>query len=321
MSANHHNDVENIEMNNSNSSNNSSKGKKAAFLPKNVKQKSQKYGDKYKDAISKLGAFLSIKNKLIRAFLAELFGTFLFLSIALGSVAQFVFGIGEITFVSMAISFGFGLMAAIVVCGKVTGGHFNPAVSFAFLLTARLSVLRFFVYSIAQNLGAFLASIMVYLAYLNEFEHFPAGQFSIQTSAVFGTLPRNVTSSGSTETFSLFFDQFFASSIFITVILAVCDENNTPAKLPHVIKALFIGFALMIIGTAYGINCGFAVNPARDFGPRMFTLIFGWGSQVFEAGPYFFWIPLLAPMIGSAFAVATYNLFIGNHLEHVDNFE
>lgn len=74
-----------------------------------------------RETIGKISVCLSIKNKLVRVFLAELFGTFLFLSIALGSVAQFVFGIGEITFISMAISFGFGLMVAIVVCGKVSG--------------------------------------------------------------------------------------------------------------------------------------------------------------------------------------------------------
>lgn len=294
---------------------------KAATLTKNAQQKYKKTGSKYKVFINKIGSCLAIKNKLARVILAELFGTFIFLSIGLGSVAQFVFGIGEITFISMAVSFGFGLMAAIVICGKVSGGHFNPAVSLAFLLTGRLSILRFVCYVLVQNLGAFLASIMVYLAYLNEFEKFPAGHYSIQTSSIFGTLPRNVTSASTTETFSLFFDQFFASAIFITVILAVCDENNTPAKLPHVIKALFIGFGLMIIGTAYGINCGFAVNPARDFGPRMFTLIFGWGVKVFEAGPYFFWIPIVAPMVGSIFSVIIYNVFIGNHLEHVGNLD
>lgn len=315
------NEVENFEMGRSNSSNNSSENEtKRRILSQDAKSKSKNLSNKYKETIGRISVCLSIKNKLVRVFLAELFGTFLFLSIALGSVAQFVFGIGEITFVSMAISFGFGLMAAIVVCGKVSGGHYNPAVSFAFLLTGRLSVLRFFVYVIAQNLGAFLASIMVYLAYLNEFQNFPEGHFSIETSAIFGTLPRNITSSSGAETFSLFFDQFFATALFITVILAVCDENNTPADMPHVIKALFIGFALMIIGTGYGINCGFAVNPARDFGPRMFTLIFGWGSKVFKAGPYFFWIPIVAPMVGSFFSVIFYNFFIGNHLEHVENF-
>jgi MIP family channel proteins len=194
------------------------------------------------------------------------------------------------------------------------GGHFNPAVSFAFLIIGKLSALRFILYVIAQNIGAFLASLMVYLSYLNEFKAHPAGMHSIKSSQVFGTLPGNLTTSG-IDTFTLFFDQFFATSIFIMIILAVSDENNTTAKLPHTIKALYIGFALMLVGTSFGINCGFAVNPARDFGPRMFTLIFGWGAKVFETGSYFFWIPIVAPMFGAIFAVVIYYVFIGCHLK------
>lgn len=138
---------------------------------------------------------------------------------------------------------------------------------------------------------------------------------SIEASSVFGTLPRNFTHGTAIKTFSLFFDLFYASTLFIICTLAISDDNNTPTKLPHVIKAVLVGLALLVIGTAFGINSGFEINPARDFGPRMFTLIFGWGSKVFEAGPYFFWIPMVAPMIGGAFAVAIYELVIGNNLD------
>ena len=177
--------------------------------------------------------------------------------------------------------------------------------------------MKFIIYTIAQNLGAFFASIMVYLVYLNEFSKYEPGWFSIDSSSVFGTLPRNPTSSSGIETFSLFWDQFYATTLFITCILAICDDNNTPAKIPHTIKAVLIGFALFSISTAFGLNSGFAVNPARDLAPRLFTLI-GWGGKVFTAGPYFFWIPIVAPMIGAVFAVIIYQLFIGNHLDEVD---
>ena len=175
--------------------------------------------------------------------------------------------------------------------------------------------MKFIIYTIAQNLGAFVGSILVYLCYLNEFSKYEPGWFSVDSSSVFGTLPRNVTSASGIETFSLFWDQFYATTLFITCILAICDDNNTPAKIPHTIKAVLVGLTLAGIGTAFGINCGFAVNPARDFGPRMFTLIFGWGGKVFTAGPYFFWIPIAAPMCGGAFAVIIYQLFIGNNFK------
>ena len=187
--------------------------------------------------------------------------------------------------------------------------------SFAFLLQGKLSLIKFCIYVIAQNLGAFIASMLVYLVYLNEFTLYQPGWHSIESSSVFGTLPRNLTHESTIKTISLFFDQFYASMLFVICVLAISDNNNTTAKLPHTIKALYIGFALMLVGTSFGINCGFAVNPARDFGPRMFTLIFGWGAKVFETGSYFFWIPIVAPMFGALFAVAIYEFVIGNNLD------
>ena len=118
------------------------------------------------------------------------------------------------------------------------------------------------------------------------------------------------------ETFSLVWDQFFSTALFIIAILSVCDVRNT--DVPHVIKAILIGLTLVIIGAAFGINCGFAVNPARDFAPRVFLVIAGWGSQVFTNNNYFFWIPLVMPMVGSVFAVFSYQLFIANHWPNVD---
>ena len=158
-----------------------------------------------------------------------------------------------------------------------------------------------------------MASVMVYLVYLNEFKNYPEGMHSLATSGIFGTLPRNTTSESGTETFSLFWDQFFSTALFITSILAICDDENTSNKIPHTIKAVLVGLSLFAVGTAFGLNSGFAVNPARDFAPRMFTLMAGWGGKVFTAGPYYFWIPIVAPMCGSVLAVVMYQLFICNH--------
>lgn len=196
---------------------------------------------------------------------------------------------------------------------KTKGGHFNPAVSFAFLILGKMSVLKFLVYVLAQNLGAFIASIMVYLVYYSDLTLFETGMYSIQTSTIFATLPRHLEIESSTRTFSLFMDQFLGSILFIMSILAICDEQNNSEKIPHTIKAVFIGITLMVVSTAFGLN-GFAVNPARDFAPRMFTLMFGWGGKVFTAGSYFFWIPIVAPMAGAFFAVVIYSMFIGVHL-------
>ena len=188
----------------------------------------------------------------------------------------------------------------------------NPAISFANLLLGNLSFAKFFIYVIAQNLGAFMAAVMVYLVYLFELESYEPGMHSLESAGIFTTFPNNLTTTTNTETFSLIWDQFIATMLFVMSVLAICDDKNT--KLPGTIKAVLVGLVLLIIGTSFGFNCGFPVNPARDFAPRMFCLMAGWGDKVFTAGNYFFWVPVVMPMVGSVFGTIVYQLFISNHI-------
>ena len=190
------------------------------------------------------------------------------------------------------------------------GGHLNPAVSLAKLLTGQIGLVHFFVYCIAQTLGAFTATVMVYLVYLYELKKYKFGMHSIQTASIFATFPKT-NENDSIAIFSNFFDQFYSTTLFIIGVLSITDIKNTHAS--HIVKGIVIGLLLIIIGTAFGFNSGFAVNPARDFGPRLFLVIAGWGGQVFTEGNYFFWIPLVAPMAGSIFGTLLYSLFISNH--------
>lgn len=173
----------------------------------------------------------------------------------------------------------------------------------------RMPFYKFLIYTFAQLLGAFLASFVVFLVYLNQLQKYKNGMFSIETAGIFATYPNDINDK--TNTFSMFCDQFISTSLFIIAILAITDKNNS--NISHEMVSILIGLSLFIIGSSFGYNCGFAVNPARDFSPRVFTAIFGWGSKTFSAGNGFFWIPVIAPMIGSVFGTVLYNLFIGNH--------
>lgn len=177
------------------------------------------------------------------------------------------------------------------------------------LLLGRISGTRFFFYVIAQCLGAWFASLMVFLVYLNQLQRFHGGMFSIETAGIFATYPADVNDP--TNTFSLFVDQFFSTALFIMAILAITDKLNS--EISHELVAILIGLSLTVIGASYGLNCGFAVNPARDFAPRIFTAMAGWGAKTFQAGHGFFWIPILAPMMGSFLGTISYSLFISNH--------
>jgi glycerol uptake facilitator-like aquaporin len=68
-----------------------------------------------------------------------------------------------------------------------------------------------------------------------------------------------------------------------------------------------------MIGTAFAYNCGYAINPSRDFAPRLFTLIAGWGTQTFSHANYFFWVPIIGPMVGAVVGSLIYTVMIAIH--------
>lgn len=107
-------------------------------------------------------------------------------------------------------------------------------------------------------------------------------------------------------------DQVIGTFFLIIVVLAVSDKKNV--EIPHGTKAIILGLTLIAIGVSFGHNCGYAINPARDLGPRLFTLIAGWGDKTFTTGNYFFWIPIVGPMVGSLIACVFYYLFISGNL-------
>ncbi|XP_078407444.1 aquaporin-3-like isoform X3 [Cetorhinus maximus] len=113
-----------------------------------------------------------------------------------------------------------------------------------------------------------------------------------------------------------FFDQLIGTTALIVCILAIVDKLNNPV--PKGLEAFTIGFAVLVIGLSMGFNSGYAVNPARDFGPRLFTALAGWGAEVFTAGNYWFWIPIFAPLLGSVLGILVYQLMIGIHLDPIN---
>lgn len=70
------------------------------------------------------------------------------------------------------------------------------------------------------------------------------------------------------------------TAILSLCVLAITDQRNM--EVPKCVVPLLVGFTVGLVGMAYGMNCGFAINPARDFGPRLFTAAFGWGIDVFR---------------------------------------
>ncbi|KAG8539455.1 hypothetical protein GDO81_020893, partial [Engystomops pustulosus] len=107
--------------------------------------------------------------------------------------------------------------------------------------------------------------------------------------------------------------QFIGTAALVVCVLAIVDPYNNP--IPRGLEAFTVGFVVLVIGLSMGFNSGYAVNPARDFGPRLFTALAGWGTEVFTAGGQWWWVPIVSPLLGAVAGVMVYQLMIGCHLE------
>ena len=130
----------------------------------------------------------------------------------------------------------------------------------------------------------------------------------MDTAGIFATYPGpHLTVMGG------FLDQVVSTGLLVTVVLAMNDKKNI--QIPNGTGVIIAGMTVILLGATFGYNCGYALNPTRDIGPRFFTYIAGWGSQTFTAGNYFFWIPIVAPMVGSLIATILYTIIISNNLK------
>jgi glycerol uptake facilitator-like aquaporin len=124
---------------------------------------------------------------------------------------------------------------------------------------------------------------------------------------LFGTYP-----APNISTWQLALEQAVASGLFVILVLSITDKKN--GNMSYEKCAVLIGLMITLINCGFGLDGCNVINPARDFSPRFFTFIAGWGVQVFTAGNYFFWIPICMPLIGSFFGSIIYLVFISNHL-------
>ncbi|XP_076853768.1 aquaporin-3a [Brachyhypopomus gauderio] len=263
---------------------------------------------KQKIFLDKVAQALYIKNKLLRQGLAECLGTLILVMFGCGSVAQKELSGGSHgLFLAVNLAFGFAATLGILVCGQVSGGHINPAVTFALCLLGRSKWRKFPVYFFFQTLGAFLGAGIIFGLYYDAL---------MKKAAIDQKLPIGIFATYPNEHLSVvngFFDQLIGTAALIVCILAIVDPFNNP--IPQGLEAFTVGFSVLVIGLSMGFNSGYAVNPARDFGPRLFTAIAGWGGQVFTANDYWFLVPIFAPFLGTVVGVLVYQLMVGWHVE------
>lgn len=248
---------------------------------------------------------------IVRELLAECFGTFVLIVFGAGVVAQFVLSKGTAgSPLAINIGWGLGVTMACYVAAGVTGAHLNPAVSVALAAHRRFPWSKVLPYSLAQTAGAFAASAVVFITYHEALDAFDGGVRQVLgpqgTAGIWATYPQPFLS-----TFpGGFIDQVVGTALLVGVILGITDRRNSPA--PAGLTPVIVGLLVVAIGVTFGFNSGYAINPARDFGPRLFTFVAGWGSEVFRAGNNWWWVPIVAPCLGGVIGGWVYDLFVGH---------
>jgi glycerol uptake facilitator protein len=271
--------------------------------------------------------------------LSEFFGTFVLIAFGDGVVAVAVAGLPgsgrtatpttNLVTVGdwLLITWGWAMAVAFAVwvAGGVSGAHINPAVTLAFAVRRKFSWMKVLPYWGAQLFGAFVGAALVWLVYVNAINQFnflkgtpKSGGQALGTFSIFATFPAAYFHGGYAGPL---IDQIVGTAFLLIFVVALIDLRNTAVG--SNLAPLAIGLAVAAIGMSYGANAGYAINPARDFGPRLLAYFGGWG-RVALPGTYhsllgtnftaFFWIPIVGPLIGAVIGVVLYDLFIGDIL-------
>jgi glycerol uptake facilitator protein len=209
----------------------------------------------------------------------------------------------------VCIAWGLAVTLAIYVTGAVSGTHANPAVTLALTLFRGFPRGKVLPYVVAQILGAFLGAAIVYLLFspiidhYNELHHL-SRNLDGGAAGVFFTHP----GAGITPLHACM-DEIVLTGILVLGIFAITEEFNTLAPTPGN-GALMIGLLVATIGASAGYLEAWPINPARDFGPRLFCFFSGWGSQALPAPQNYWWVPIVGPLLGGIVGGGLYQSLI-----------
>jgi glycerol uptake facilitator protein len=244
------------------------------------------------------------KQSLFGELVAEFLGTLVLIALGDGVVAMVVlFGKGEAGevikggYTNITLGWGLAVLMGICVAGRVSGAHLNPAVTLTLAVFRRFPWPKVMPYSAAQVAGAFVGAALVYLNYYPAFQTLDPSS-KINPAAVFTTFP------AFPEAWEYgLMDQVIGTAFLLALILAITDPRNQPVT--RGLEPILVGLVVVAIGVSWGGMHGYAINPARDFGPRLLTLVAGFKDTGFQNGV--FWVPIVGPLVGGLVGALFYD--------------
>ncbi|VDD96554.1 unnamed protein product [Enterobius vermicularis] len=191
------------------------------------------------------------------------------------------------------------------------GGHVNPAVTAVLYILGKISFTHSLLYCVAQTLGAAVGAALSYIVYVEAINDFDGGTRSVfgtntSTGMIFASFPGpHLSNTGA------FIDQMAGTGLLGLFVAFFCEQRN---QIPSYLQPSFFGMIAAMVGVSYSMNMGSPINPASDLGPRIFGAMFGYGMEMFTYQNYFFWVPVVAPLVGAVIGAYSYVIFIGLHI-------
>jgi glycerol uptake facilitator protein len=246
---------------------------------------------------------------------AEFLGTAILILLGDGVVANVVFGtrLAGLAGASYGnwntIAFGWGMAVAIAVyvAGGVTGAHINPAVTLAAVVRRDMPFGKAIGWMIAQVAGAFVGAFLVWVMYQGSFA---AGGYA----NVFYTAP----ASADYGVINCLLSEIIGTAMLLAGIYGIVDAKNVGVGAN--LWPFMVGILVLAIGLSLGMPSGYAINPARDFGPRLFANLLpggaadAWSAPASFNGIPYFWVPIVGPFIGGPLGAWIYDLTIQPYL-------
>jgi glycerol uptake facilitator protein len=224
-----------------------------------------------------------------QALVGEFLGTALLVLLGDGVVASVVLLGKEADWIVITTGWALAVTLGIYISGRLSGGHLNPAVTVALALRGDFPRNRVLPYCIAQIAGGFVAAMILYVAYADAFTAFERTAGIATRGAMSGgkLIGPSAGGAGVFATFPAFdnqarnlFVEFLGTAVLMMAVRALTDPRNVAPS--RAMTPLLMGLSVGAIGLSLGGLTGYAINPARDLGPRLASAILGWGTSVFR---------------------------------------
>ena len=245
----------------------------------------------------------------IDPYIAEFIGTFILLLLGGGVVANVklkkTIAEGQTPWVLITSAWGFSVFVGVFITGQFSGAHLNPAVTIGLAVAEKFSWTLVPGYLIAQLLGSMMGSWICYIAYIDHYK-VTSDEDSVRSTFCTGPAIRNLKNN--------FFSEFIGTFVLVFGVLFIAIPNIEINGLEvsnfglGALEALPVGILVWVIGMSLGGTTGYAINPARDFGPRIVYQLIPRKNK--DADWSYAWIPILGPFTGGVVAGLIYLLLV-----------